>query len=94
MNCGDAKIQEETLKILEKYPKEKDRLIEITADGVISDDELTDFAQIQNRLEKISLTIDSLQLWVNHTIASGSIDPDRLKESQKRSPSLHALHPA
>ena len=32
MNCGDAKIQEETLKILEKYPKEKDRLI-----GVLND---------------------------------------------------------
>ncbi len=32
MNCGDAKIQEETKKILENYPKEKDRLI-----GVLND---------------------------------------------------------
>ena len=32
MNCGDAKIQEETRKILENYPKEKDRLI-----GVLND---------------------------------------------------------
>ena len=32
MNCGDLKIQEETRKILEKYPKEKDRLI-----GVLND---------------------------------------------------------
>ena len=74
----------EMLASLNSVNKEKDRLIEITADGVISDDELTDFALIQNRLEKISLTIDSLQLWVNHTIASGSIDPDRLKEAQER----------
>jgi len=32
MNCGDAKIQEETKKILEGYPKEKDRLIGILND--------------------------------------------------------------
>lgn len=32
MNCGNEKIKEETLKILEKYPKEKDRLI-----GVLND---------------------------------------------------------
>ena len=32
MCCGDLKIQEETIKILENYPKEKDRLI-----GVLND---------------------------------------------------------
>ena len=32
MNCGDIKIIEETKKILENYPKEKDRLI-----GVLND---------------------------------------------------------
>ncbi len=32
MNCGDLKIQEETRKILENYPKEKDRLIGILND--------------------------------------------------------------
>lgn len=32
MNCGDLKVQEETLKILENYPKEKDRLIGILND--------------------------------------------------------------
>ena len=32
MNCGDLKIAEETKKILENYPKEKDRLI-----GVLND---------------------------------------------------------
>ena len=32
MNCGDMKIAEETKKILENYPKEKDRLI-----GVLND---------------------------------------------------------
>ncbi|MBR6252515.1 MAG: NADH-quinone oxidoreductase subunit NuoE [Clostridia bacterium] len=32
MNCGDIKIHEETKKILENYPREKDRLI-----GVLND---------------------------------------------------------
>ena len=32
MNCGDEKIQEETRKILENYPQEKDRLIGILND--------------------------------------------------------------
>jgi len=32
MSCGDLKIQEETRKILENYPQEKDRLI-----GVLND---------------------------------------------------------
>ncbi len=32
MNCGDTKIHEETKKILENYPREKDRLI-----GVLND---------------------------------------------------------
>lgn len=32
MNCGDIKIHEETKKILENYPREKDRLIGILND--------------------------------------------------------------
>lgn len=74
----------EMLASLNSLNKEKDRLIEITSDGVISDDELMDFAMIQDRLGKIALTIDSLQLWVNHTIASGAIDKERLAEVQER----------
>ncbi len=74
----------EMLASLNSLNKEKDRLIEITSDGEISDNELIDFALIQAKLEKISLTIDSLQLWVNHTIAVGEIDPKRLKEAQEK----------
>lgn len=79
-----SQIVLEMLASLNSLNKEKDRLIEITADGVISDEELTDFAMIQDRLKQISLTIDSLQLWVNNTIASGAIDKDKLTEAQER----------
>ncbi len=79
-----SQIVLEMLASLNSLNKEKDRLIEITADGVISDEELTDFAMIQDRLKQISLTIDSLQLWVNNTIASGAIDKDKITKAQKR----------
>ena len=49
--------------------KEKDRLIEITVDGEISDDEMKDYLRIQRYLDQMSITIDSLKLWVEQSIA-------------------------
>lgn len=40
------------------------RLIEISRDGQISEDEIPDFSNIQENLEKVSLAIEALQLWV------------------------------
>ncbi len=79
-----SQIVLEMLASLNSLNKEKDRLIEISSDGVISEDELIDFAIIQDRLGKIAFTIDSLQLWVNHTIASGAIDKKKLAEAQEK----------
>ncbi|MBQ3263171.1 MAG: hypothetical protein IJH52_08345 [Oscillospiraceae bacterium] len=45
--------------------KEKDRLIEITVDGVISEDEIDEFEAIQERLGEMSIAIQSLKLWVS-----------------------------
>ena len=64
----------EMLATLNKLTQEKDRLIEITVDGEISEDELPDFLKIKDELSKMSLAIDSLNLWLDHTIASGKID--------------------
>ena len=76
-----------TLSTLNTLNKEKDRLIEITEDGIISDDELEDFAMIANQLEKISITADALNLWVSDTIASGKIDKEKFEliRNEKRS---------
>lgn len=73
-----SEIVIEMLASLNSLNKEKDRLIEIVADGRIEDDELHDFASIKMQLEHLSLTVDSLQLWVNQTIASGAIDKEKL----------------
>lgn len=67
-----AQITLEMLATLNKLTKEKDRLIEITVDGQLSEDEMPDFIKITEELEKMSLAIDSLNLWVDNTIASGN----------------------
>ncbi|MCR5232376.1 MAG: helix-turn-helix transcriptional regulator [Lachnospiraceae bacterium] len=69
-----AQITIETLNSLNKINREKDRLLEIIEDGRITDDELADFVLIKKTLDKISLSVDTLQLWVNQAIADGDLD--------------------
>lgn len=53
------------------------RLIKITADGVIDDSEIDDFVGIQEELEKISITVEALQLWTEQMVANGAINMDK-----------------
>lgn len=66
----------EMLASLNAVNKEKDRLIEITYDGKISNDEIDDFIYIQNELERISITVETLQLWAEKMLANGVIDAE------------------
>lgn len=68
-----AQITVEMMVALNKLTKEKDRLLEITVDGEITEDEMPDFLKIQEELDDMSMTIDSLKLWVSNSIASGKI---------------------
>ena len=68
-----SQITLEMLASLNSLEKEKTRLIEITVDGIISEDEKEDFERIQNQLSQISLAVDSLQLWVQKAIVDGKI---------------------
>ena len=68
----------ELLSTLNTLEKEKNRLIEITADGSITEDEYHDFAVIQKQLESISMSVDSLKLWIRKTVADGKLRPDAL----------------
>lgn len=72
-----SQIVLEMLASLNSMNKRKDRLIEITADGVISQEELADFIHIQEELERISITVETLQLWAEHMLATGAIDPQQ-----------------
>lgn len=76
----------EMLASLNSMNKRKERLIEITADGTISEDELADFIFIQEELERISITVETLQLWSEKMLATGAIDMERynaLKEQRE-----------
>lgn len=73
-----SQITLEMLATLNKLTKEKERLIEITVDGELTVDEIPDFMKIKSELEKMALAIDSLNLWTEHTIATGKIDKNLL----------------
>ena len=74
----------EMLSSLNSMKKNQERLIEITVDGVISNEELEDFVYIQKELERISITVETLQLWTEEMIAEGKIDIKKYKELAKR----------
>lgn len=79
-----SQIVLEMLASLNAMNKRKDRLIEITADGKISDDELEDFLYIQEELERISITVETLQLWAEKMLATGVIDEAQYEAYRSR----------
>ena len=79
-----SQIVLEMLASLNSVSKQKDRLIEITADGKISGDELEDFSFIQEELERISITVETLQLWSERMMATGVIDAEQYNAYKKR----------
>ena len=60
------------------------RLISITADGMIDDTEIDDFVEIQNELEKISITVEALQLWSEQMVANGLINMEKYEERKNK----------
>lgn len=68
-----SRIVLEMLASLNAMQKKQERLIEITADGKISEDEMIDFTGIQAELEKISVTVETLQFWFEQMVADGEI---------------------
>ena len=75
-----SQIVLEMLASLNAMNKKRERLIEITADGKIGNDEIEDFIYIQEELERISITVETLQLWSEKMLANGIIDEKKYKE--------------
>lgn len=69
-----SQITLEIIAHLNALTRERDRLIEITVDGEISEDERADFEIIRENLEQMSLTVDALKLWIDHAIATGRME--------------------
>ena len=73
----------EMLASLNSMHRKQERLIEIASDGTITDDEIDDFINIQNELERISLTVESLQLWSEQMLANGKINAEEYHRRKK-----------
>ncbi len=75
-----SQIVLEMLASLNSMKKNQERLIEISADGTIDDDEIRDFVYIQNELEHISITVETLQLWVEKMLAEKKINLEKYNQ--------------
>ena len=78
-----SQIVLETIASLNAMQRQKERLIEITVDGHISGDELADFVHIQEELEKISIAVETLQLWCERMLDTGAIDQAQYEAYKK-----------
>lgn len=67
-----ARTTLEMLATLNTLNQKKDRLIEIMSDGIIDESEKRDFHSIENNLDKMSLAIDALKLWLEQTRINAS----------------------
>lgn len=83
-----ASLPEIVLKMvatLNQLENERNCLIQITEDGVIADDEISDFVRIQKELDKILITANALKLWTDSTISQGKLNRELLQEYQEKS---------
>ena len=62
----------------------KDRLVEITYDGKIDNDEIDDFIYIQQELERLSVAVETLQLWSEKMLAEGKIDKEEYERRKNQ----------
>lgn len=79
-----SQIVLEMLASLNSMHRKQERLIEITADGLIDGEEIKDFVHIQEELEKISITVETLQLWTEQMVANNAIDIEAYNEYRNR----------
>ena len=75
-----SEIVLEMLASLNTMQRSRERLIEITSDGQVEDDQVEDFVRIQDELERISMTVEALQLWAERKLAEGKINMDLYKK--------------
>ena len=70
---------------LNSLQKGRERLIEISVDGRIEDNEIKDFIAIQKELDNISVTVNALKIWAGKEALGGKINRelyDKLYESR------------
>lgn len=66
-----SQITLEMIVTLNDLMRDRDRLMEITVDGTISEEEERDFRKIRENLDRMSTAIESLKLWVDGAMDRG-----------------------
>ena len=79
-----AQIVLEMVASLNSMHKKQERLIDIASDGKIANNEIDDFIEIQNALEKISITVETLQLWTEQMLSGGKIDEEEYNKRRAK----------
>ena len=69
------------LSSLNRLQARKDLLIDITADERIETREVGDFVAIQQELERLSIAVETLQLWAEQKISAGEIDLEAYRKA-------------
>lgn len=69
-----SQISLEVLASLNALEKQKNRLIEITVDGIVHEDEKEDFFRIRSQLADMDRAISALTLWVDNALNTGKIE--------------------
>jgi transcriptional regulator with XRE-family HTH domain len=64
----------EMIASLNSMKHQQERFIEISADGVIENEEIQDFVHIQEELDRITMTVETLQIWSDKMLKSNKID--------------------
>lgn len=67
----------ETVVSLNNMQQKQQRLMEISIDNTVDDDQIADFIDIQDELEKISVLVETLQLWSEEMLAEGKINKEK-----------------
>ena len=73
----------ETIASLNEIHPLTNRLIQIARDGLITDDEIHDFAHISTRLDEVSLAIQALNLWVERTAGENQLNMELLEREKE-----------
>ena len=73
-----VQIVVETLNGINRLNQHRDRLLEIAEDGSVSPDEYEDFGEIRELLERLQVSVSTLQLWLEERTAHGEIDGESL----------------
>ena len=77
----------EMVVALNKIQDRQTRLMEISMNNAVGDNQIRDFIEIQEELARISLLVETMQFWTEEMLAEGKIDRElynQIKSSMKK----------